>query len=284
MKGRCKGMSLWIFQSLFNYNRSPQIRTRYKYITSKGTSLYTCHKASLTVEAVIVIPLMVSFLVIFLFFFRVLQVQVAVEEALMYAGRQVAVESSVVSSEEMLFVSAEARMLAALSETPEVDEYVENGILGISLLQSEFDGREILLRAEYTIPVPVGFFGLKDIELVSENRFQKWIGNSIDNENGDGVYVTKNSEVYHSSLSCRVLDLSVKTVIFSEVENLRGLSGQKYFACSRCVETSNKSVYVYCTDYGRLYHEDIKCSALKRTVEKISIEEIGGRRQCSFCW
>lgn len=277
-------MSLWMNQYLFNYNRSPQIRTQHKYITSKGTSLFTCQKASLTIEAAIVIPLMTGFLVLFLFLFRVIQVQAVVEEALMYAGRQVAVESSVVSSEEMLFVSAEALMLGALQETQVVDEYVENGKLGISLLQSDFSGREIILRAEYKIRMPVGFFGLDDIRLTSENRFQKWIGNAVDKEEEDGVYITENGEVYHASLSCRVLDLSVKRVSFSEIEDLRGLNGQKYYACSRCVEKSVESGYVYCTDYGRLYHGNVNCSALKRNVQKISLEEIGGRRQCSFCW
>lgn len=228
-----------------------------------------------------VIPLTIGFLVCILFFFRVIQVQAAVEQALIDAGRAIAVESSVVDSEEVLLVSAEALLLTSLQHDPVVESYVENGVLGIWLLESDFSGEEIVLRAEYQIKLPVSFFEVEDISLVSENSFRKWIGNSGRATEGEWVYITPNGLVYHTRVDCRSLDLSVKSAIGTTISQLRGKDGQKYYPCSRCMQEELGNVYY--TDYGTLYHGDVSCGALKRTIQKVSIREVGGRRLCSYC-
>ena len=103
-------------------------------------------------------------------------------------------------------------------------------------------------------------------------------------DTGEYVYVTKTGQVYHASLSCRVIDLSIKSTSLDGIPALRGKNGQKYYECSRCKWKDDKKERVYYTDYGELYHKDIACTALKRTVEKIRLEDINGRRPCSFCY
>ena len=82
----------------------------------KETSFCTCLKASLTVEAVIIIPLTMGFLFSLLFFFQMIKIQIAVEEALMYTGRILAVESCLTDNEEVLYLSAEALLKQKLSK------------------------------------------------------------------------------------------------------------------------------------------------------------------------
>ena len=106
-EGGCKGMSLWLEAEKNNNKKtSPSahigIRPKHAYKITKEAFLYTRQKASMTVEASIVIPLLVGFVVSLLFWFRLIQVQAAVEEALLYAARKTAIESSVVSEEELL--------------------------------------------------------------------------------------------------------------------------------------------------------------------------------------
>ena len=48
-------------------------------------------KASFTLEAAVVIPLVTGFFVVLLMFFRILQIQTQVQEALVMAGRKTAV-------------------------------------------------------------------------------------------------------------------------------------------------------------------------------------------------
>lgn len=277
-------MSHWNKLHIPKYKNSPQICkicTQPNSLLSQWTSLCICRKASLTLEATIVIPLMVGFLVCILFFFRVIQVQAAVEQAIVATGRAIAVESSVVDSEEMLFLSAEALLLNALQEDPVVGDYVENGTLGIWLFESDFSGANILLHAEYRMKLPVSFFDIEYISLVSENSFRKWTGDRGSTAEETWVYVTPNGVVYHSSTECRSLDLSVKSAMSSVISKYRGKDGQKYYPCSRCVQEERGIVFY--TDYGTLYHGDVSCSSLKRSIQRIPKSEIRGRKGCSFC-
>ncbi len=276
-------MSLWKIHNTICQVSSPR-HTRLQNTNSQGTSLCTCHKGSLTIEATIVIPLTAGFLACILFLFRILQVQTQVEEALIYTGRELAVESSIATSETTLLLSAEGLLLFALTENPHIERYVTNGVLGISLLESDFSGDTILLRASYGIKMPVAFFGLDQIEVSCQNCFRKWTGDaSSGNEDGEWVFITPTGTVYHLTTSCQALDLSVQEVSKMDIENYRGANGQKYYSCSICGDIDYGVENVYCTDYGTVYHNNLLCRALTRTIEKVRISEVGERGLCSFC-
>ena len=251
----------------------------------RETSLFTCQKASYTVEAVLILPLMAIFFTMLLFFFRILQVQYTVEEALLYAGRKTAIESSITDSKEVLLASAKGYFLYALGENEIIETYVTGGIWGIMLWESEFLEEQICLRATYQMSLPIDIWDIGKIRLYSQNLFQKWKGDkgSMDTENETYVYITPNGTVYHTTPSCRILDIRIQSVNLSQIEEERGKNGQKYYSCSRCKDMSGENDVVYCTDYGTLYHMDISCSALKRTVNKVKREEIENRNPCSFC-
>ena len=220
----------------------------------------------------------------FLFLFSILEMQCEIDEALMFAGRKTAVLSSVVDSKEELLLSAEAHMLYVLKDNPKIERSIKHGIFGISLLRSDFEGEDIVLRADYIVKFPISFLGIGEIELSSQNRFRKWTGDKQEDA-GDGyVYISADGEVYHKNLSCRVLDLSVKETSLDLIISLRGEDGQKYYECNRCKWNDSRKEKVYYTDYGVLYHKDVACSALKRMVEKVKQEDVAERRPCSFCY
>lgn len=276
-------MSLWNKLKIQTTIRSPQRREHTIQQNLQRASFCAYQKASYSIEAAVVIPIFAAYLVMLLFFFSVLEIQCEIDEAILFAGRKTAVESSIVESEEALFLSAEAHLLYALRDNPKVEKSLKHGFLGISLLRSDFEGEDIILRADYTVNFPFSLMGIGQIKLSSQNRFRKWTGNEqIEAEEGY-VYITKYGEVYHTNLSCRTLDLSVKETSLAEIPSLRGKDGQKYYQCDKCKKTNSGKEKVYYTDYGTLYHEDIGCSALKRVIEKIKEGEVGGRRLCSFC-
>lgn len=277
-------MTLWTFFQSENIIRSPHKRTCFISNLIQRASFCTCQKGSYTLEAAVVIPLLAAYLVTILSFFSILEIQCEVDEALLYAGRKTAVESSIVDSEEALFLSAEAYLLYALRENTLIENQVKHGALGITLWRSEFDGKDILLQAEYVVKLPISFLGIGEIELSSQNYFRKWTGNKSKKEAGNYVYVALHGEVYHADLSCRAINLSVQATSIESISFLRGKNGQKYYECTRCEWKDTKRERVYYTDYGSLYHKNIACSAIKRTVEKIKIDEVKDRRPCGFCY
>lgn len=277
-------MSLWTFIKFLETIWSPHRREHKIPNDIQRASFCICQKASYTIEAAVVIPLFAGYLVMLLFFFSILEIQCEIDEALIFAGRKTAVLSSVVDSEEELFLSAEAYLLYILKDNPRIERSIKHGLFGISLLRSDFEGEDIVLRADYIVKFPISFLGIGQIELSSQNRFRKWTGDKQEYTEGDYVYISADGEVYHASLSCRVLDLSVKETSLDLISSLRGENGQKYYECNRCEWSDSRKEKVYYTDYGVLYHKDISCSALKRVVEKVKPEDAGERRPCSFCY
>ena len=251
----------------------------------QGTSFCTCRKASLTIEAAVVCPVTAGFLISILFFFRILFVQAAVEEALIYAGRATAVESCLLDDKSVLYVSAEGLFRYALYQKADVERFVSGGILGVSLLGSDTSGKEIELEAKYMVKLPIPFWGIKGIWITSKNSFVKWKGDLYTGiEQERWVYITKTGSVYHKNTSCRSLDLTIQETLYRNIHKIRGKNGQKYYPCNKCMKSMEDTKKVYFTDYGKLFHGKVSCSALKRTIERVLFSQVGSRRPCSYCY
>lgn len=265
----------------------PGYQKKKLHIFDKETSICIQQKASYTVEAAILFPLAAGFLVSILFLFRILQVQISVEEALIYAGKKTALESCLVTSEHTLMLSAKAFFLYAWKESGTSDKDIIGGSIGISLAGSEISENEIMLEASYYMKLPIDFFGKKYFPIKQEKNFRKWIGeNQKSGENQEEiayVYITESGSAYHKTSECRSLCLSIEQILITEIGELRGYDGQKYYPCSMCSEKKNVK-NVYYTKYGYLYHVDIQCSAIKRTIKKVSITEIGTKTPCKYCY
>lgn len=277
-------MSLWLFPINHINRRSPQQRTKKSIpVLRQRTSFCIRHKASYAIEVAVVIPFITAFLVMLLSIFRILQIQCLVDEALIYAGRRTAVESSVVESEELLFLSMEAYFMEALYEEPLIHRYVENGVWGIQLWESRIGNPLLYLKAEYQVKIPVLFWNIGQLEFTSCNTFRRWNTGCYEKNDKDYVYITPTGEVYHASTACRVLDLNIHGINISQISIIRGKNGQKYYECNKC-DWENKNGKVYYTDYGSRYHKSLHCSFLKRTIKRILLEEVEERRPCSYCY
>ena len=121
----------------FNQNKSlPKYR---KANCCKKAFLHIRSKGSYTLEMAVVLPLVTAFMVSILFFFRVLQVQTQVQEALVYASRQTAAQASIGDSSAALFASAEMQFRKELQKHKEYRHYVSESSGGVSLLLSDFE-------------------------------------------------------------------------------------------------------------------------------------------------
>lgn len=264
----------------------PGYKNKISYLLHKGISFCTRQKASLTLEAAVVFPLATGFFVSILFLFQILQVQMCVEQALFYAGKKTALESCLVDSESTLKLSAKVFFLYALEEYEVPAKQIMGGVFGISLSSTEISDEDIRLKASYYMKLPIRFFGIRYFPITQKNVFRKWNGTNmgVDEQKGNSyVYVTPSGNAYHKTSSCRSLDLSIQKTSMEQIANLRGADGQKYYACSLC-NTATSAGMVYYTKYGYLYHTDIGCSAIKRTILKRSINEVGSRTACKYCY
>ncbi len=273
-------------------NTSPQVVKHANiFLASKKrkatleTSLCICQRASITVEAAVVLPLFTGFLLSLMSFFLLMQVQSGVEEALLYAGRKTAVEACVIEDETVLLLSAAGFLQQGLQEAGPAKHMIEGGSLGVVPLGSCIKDNVLYLRVHYGVTLPIILFGKKTILMRNEASFRIWGGmEEKETEASDRVYITGDGEAYHASTDCPVIKLTIQEANYGDIGELRGSNGQKYYACPSCAEENIKDTKVYVTDYGKYYHSRLDCRHLKRTVRAIRFSEIGQRNPCDFCY
>lgn len=238
-----------------------------------------------TLEAAVILPLLASFFVSILFFFRVMQIEITVQKALDDTGRQLAVYMA--EGESALdIVAAQALFLKELRDTDIPERYIRGGAIGISLLSSEFSEKEVQLRARYQVQLPIRIFWIWELTMEQRADCRRWNGWSGEAENGNAdvwVYVTETGSVYHRTSTCSHLDLSIQSVKREQLAYLRNENGGRYYACSRCADRTNTWGNVYITNQGTCYHNDLSCSGIKRTVYMIRLSEVGTRECCKRC-
>ena len=98
------------------------------------------------------------------------------------------------------------------------------------------------------------------------------------------VYVTESGTVYHRTLGCSYLNLSVQQLSGSSVKNLKNTYGEKYQACELCSRGQEPAGTVYITKKSNRFHNRESCSALKRSVRMVKEAEVSGEMSaCGRC-
>lgn len=287
----------------FPLSKNNKSHVRYFHLckaTAPTASVHAClfARASFTLEAAVLIPAFTCFLVAVLFFFRVIEVQQNLFEAMQYTGRTM---SAMAFAEEYggigevaMPISYTAANLSVhkeyknnFTDSSQPYRYIPGNAAGLSLLRSDTSGDFIDLKADYTLKLPIDLFGKKVIVGAGRLRTRKWNGyqaeeGEIDEDDEIWVYITPHGTVYHKDRNCSYLALTIQPVSRSEVGAKRNKEGACYYPCEICGRRSTAGA-LYITDYGTSYHTSLTCSGLKRSVYMVRLSESEGRGPCSKC-
>ncbi len=176
------------------------------------------------------------------------------------------------------------------------DSIIKDGFTGIHTFLSSYmdEGDEVDVILNYNIKLPLAFINIIDFQMVQRVKLKSWNGYrptpKFTKENEDTkdkdeemVFITATGNVYHTSDSCSHISLSIRNVPYNQLDKLRNKAGGKYKSCSLCWSSYEDGSTVYITASGDRYHGDVKCSGLKRTVTKVPISKVIGRKMCKRC-
>ena len=249
---------------------------------SVSASLEQVLHGSVTVEAVICIPLFLyaSICLIWMLELRVLQLKV--RSALQEDGK--AMTYSLTEVPVLIPAVLEADIIKIIGN----DRLANSCIVGGIQCEKSFvrmNTGVMELSARYNVKLPVPQFIVKPLHYEEKMRMKIWNGfykgDFTDREFETVVYITETGLVYHRDFDCTYLEPSVLCVKASEIDNLRNESGGRYYACCLCLASGKSDVYI--TNYGTRYHGASTCSRLKRTIYSVPLQEVKGKGACSKC-
>lgn len=151
---------------------------------------------------------------------------------------------------------------------------------------------DITLPDIYSYKPIGGWISLPRIWMINTVKVHAWTGKdyggsgdseSDEEEDTAKVYVTETGSVYHVDENCTYLKLSITQVSGSAVGGMTNNYGRHYDACEICSHYQSPASTVFITDTGTAYHNQATCSGLKRTVHAVSEAEVEGMRVCSRC-
>ncbi len=260
--------------------------------------------ASMTLEAAMILPLFLFFMLGILSVFDMILLQSSVNAALFRAGREAAEYAWYYryaldgGEKPQLPAQAAASGLSLLWVSGRVNELVKEempvkGTLAgsVSLLGSQVldSNDEIYLTATYGALPGIRLPGVKEISLQSTYAGHAWTGYQLREsqeetaeEEDEIVYITDTGRVYHRSRACTYLQPSVRSVQGALVAGERSLGGAIYYPCEFCHPSAGGTVFI--TSYGNRYHSAASCSAIHRNIREVPLKSVEGRmRPCSKC-
>lgn len=250
-------------------------------------------KGSATVEALLVLPIMFSFAMFFISIIEAIGIHSRIGSILArkgtefvaysYAFEKIAKsedeeETDTIMEKAGEFVLTEGLLLMEL-EKSDVFGRIENPICFLGTFQED-DGIDISIS--YNIRPIVKMPGYDGILLTNRFYSKRFTGYTKPFEECEMVYVTKESEVYHTQTDCRALKTTIESVDFDSLKKIRNLDGKIYYSCDKCRQEYDPQT-VYITPYGVTYHTYKECPGLTLDLYKIPLSEVGDKRKCFYC-
>jgi len=245
------------------------------------------NKGSVTVEACVVIPLFLFFMLgiaeIYMLLMAEAHVHQSLAEAADYTAQYCYLESRL-SSEKIQKVENFIRSGTLVKQFRMVlgeDFYVQQMIAGgrdgvvLTVTADRKNPKIFIAKARYFVKIKIPVIGEFRIELSNRIKQKAFLGYSKEEQSECYVYVTPNQEVYHTRRSCSHLRLEVRKKSSKHKGN--------YTPCSFCSRENGSQSYIYVAKTGKVYHCNIGCIGLKRTVRRINIKEAGNLGLCQRC-
>lgn len=253
---------------------------------------------SMSVEAAVLLPLLIFFLLNMGSILELIRLHGNMELALTNIGNELSIYGYVSSAElnetETQGLSDDMKVLmrAALSQAyiqRRVEEYLGTDYLESAPFSGEyrfskgvgwnFTGEDdrLELRYSYGVKCPFGMPGFPDFYMSNSYYTHIWNGYEIPGSSeGVGletVFFTEYGEVYHLSLECTHLKLSIREVSYREAIQSVNQRGYRYELCEHCADDVRGTV-VYVTDYGNCFHYSRQCEGLGRKIYSATLAEM----------
>ncbi len=302
-KGKILAPSKNLFINFSGSAQGPNSHKVMRFFSIKGASPRTFFprfvKASMTLEAALVLPLFLLFFLTLGSSMEMFRLHSRVESALWEIGRETCVYGAPLKNSSLLKADAIPETLGNLAlsygyvkgrvEKMLGREWLEEAPIrgGASGLQyfggaflSEDDTMEFVVT--YAVEPKWTVQGFRPFYLRNYYLGRAWTGFPLEEGKQGIFYLAENAQVYHLDVNCSHLKLSPKEVPGASVSAELNAKGSHYRACRVCAKGAMPG-QVWISPEGDCYHYKRDCPGLKRTVRTVTRSEAEQYRPCSRC-
>lgn len=241
-------------------------------------------KASMTLEASLVLPIFLFAVLSLISIFDIVKIKGCMDIAVAEAGNEIALESYggyVGDLLTPLYINYKIHTFLnknlSESDVEKISKYIF--VTDISFWEEE---NILMFRVDYSVTPDFGFLGLNRVKLHTMYYGHNWKGYTAKKDAETMVYISHEASVYHTDKECPYLNIEIKEVSFSDIDNLRNDSRHIYYKCNLCDELENSGV-VYITSEGKNYHNIDNCIGLKRSIYTVPLSLVSYKKVCSRC-
>lgn len=246
---------------------------------------YFERKASLAIEASVVIPIFMIAMMSLISILAVINIDIRIRNALYEESRYISMmqyDHPVNDVQEI-----ENRVLDALGNGIVTSPFIDNSRGGIDFSDSDLTNKEVLnLVVHYNARIPFDIAGYCHCRFTERIVVHTWVGyiNGLNGYRGNDaiVYITDSGQVFHRNINCTHIKLNIVEVAGSEIPSIRNVNGSKYKKCEIC-DSNLSDPLLYVTSDGTKYHNRIACSGITRNIRAVHIYEVLNRRPCTRC-
>lgn len=246
-------------------------------------------RASMTVEAAVVLPLFMFFFLHLTGYIEMLRLHSKMTFGLWDAGKQLVAYTAVADDIRMEVPDVAVSYLYVQNSVKHLlgQEYLETsplvyGCQGLNYLSSDYDGDCVDIGVTYQVEPKVTVFPFSYMRLANRYYGKVWNGYDVTGQVPEYVYVTIYGEVWHETTDCTYLDIDVYETRRNVIGGLRNENGEKYRLCELCGDAQWGDVVFY-TPQGECYHKERKCSSLVRYIRAVAWAENLPYRACNRC-
>lgn len=245
--------------------------------------------AGVTVEAAVVLPLCLFFLINLGSAVEMIRLHNNLQTALWDVGGRLALygqeqgESKLASLVSGIYVKS--RILDYVGKDYLDNSPLTGGSRSLWMWESGMlEGDSLDIKLTYSVGPAIPLMGFRSFRMANRYTVRLWNGYELPGikEETELVYLTENGRVYHKDRNCTHLRLSVRAVPREEAGMLRNRWGNTYRPCEKCA-VGKAPDNLFITEEGTRFHYRGDCSGLKRTVRAVPREEAAGYPCCSRC-
>lgn len=262
--------------------------------TPKLTPRAQLIKGSMTVEATILIPLLMFFVMHIFSVVEMIRVQSNITYGLWRVGEVLTVGEAVVG-ERIWQSNADIEVFDDVMGSVALSSYMEKtlgkqylkdsplvyGVKGLNFIMSDYRNAEdcVDIVVTYQVEPAITVFPFPYTRMANRYYGRAFTGYDV-SAPGDMVYVAENGTVWHVSAECSYIHVPLTVMDKNTVMSMETSDGGKYKPCDKCGKDAEE---VYITRNGEKYHASKDCAALRRHVRAIPKSEAKNLKPCSRC-